>query len=692
MKKFLYNRFLLIIIGIGLFAALIIAGQRYVVESNNVQVDIAVDFRDIAELAAIEGAELDDVLKQVKDAGITSLAVYDSTLERLNRAGKVFAIDGSEILSNYQSGTLSNDLWRQTIEFGYIEPNRVYVIGGDLESYNDTKEALFQRLGSERVKVFAVGGIEVIEVKGYYGELMKMPLGLPRDEMNEARAAGFMILARPMNFHKCTAENIQFVFERLKNYPISEIVFDGPEVLGASNFLDLTAEKFSERNLTFGVIEHFTQLKFYPQTGMYYLAQRIGEDHVARLYAIPKDEQPKLLLDAAVNRWSTTDRERNIRINLLRPYGKPLPEMTLLETNLKYFREVHDVLERDGFTFGKAGTFENYYPNIILRVLVIVGVVAAGVLYLSLVSRRLNRNPKFQLQLFAVLAILAAIPLVMGAGGKIRLLAAFFSASLFPALAIIWQLDLLRVVQYKIRIQNRVTRLKENLSTLQIVLTSAFALLVTGLLSLTGAAYLSGALSDVSYFLEFEIFRGIKLTFVLPMILVAVAFLQRFNIVDEVRKNVPAVQQIKELLDKSITVKIFLALMVVLGAFVVLIARSGHTSGMPVSGVEIKIRAMLEQMFYARPRSKEIFFGHPAFMLAFAAFLKRFPKMICFVLVMAATIGQGSMVETFAHMRTPILMSFMRGLDGLIPGAIIGAVLIVFLQIFFGRKRDAESK
>ena len=689
MKKFLYNRFLLIIIGIGLFAALIIAGQRYVVESNNVQVDMAVDFRDIAELAAIEGAELDDVLKQVKDAGITSLAVYDSTLERLNRAGKVFAIDGSEILSNYQSGTLSNDLWRQTIEFGYIEPNRVYVIGGDLESYNDTKEALFQRLGSERVRVFSVGGIEVIEVKGYYGELMKMPLGLPRDEMNKTRVAGFMILARPMNFHKCTAENIQFVFDRLKNYPISEVVFDGPEVLGASNFLDLTAEKFSQRNLTFGVIEHFTQLQFYPQTGMYYLAQKIGEDHVARLYAIPKDEQPKLLLPAAVNRWSTTDRERNIRINLLRPYGKPLPEMTLLETNLKYFREVHDVLERDGFTFGKAGTFENYYPNIILRLLVIIGVVAAGVLYLSLVSRRLNRNPKFQLQLFALLAILAATPLVMGAGGKIRLLAAFFSASLFPALAIIWQLDLLRVVQYKIRIQNRVTRLKENLSTFQIVWTSAFALLVTGLLSLTGAAYLSGSLSDVSYFLEFEIFRGIKLTFVLPMILVAVAFLQRFNIVDEVRKNVPAVQQIKELLDKSITVKVFLALMVVLGAFVVLIARSGHTSGMPVSGVEIKIRAMLEQMFYARPRSKEIFFGHPAFMLAFAAFLKRFPKMICFVLVMAATIGQGSMVETFAHMRTPILMSFMRGLDGLIPGAIIGAVLIVFLQIFFGRKRDA---
>ncbi len=690
MKKFSYNRTLVIIICVGLFAALIIAGQRYFVESENMQVDLAVDYQSVVDLAEREGLEFDDVLKMTKEAGITSLAIYDSSLEKLARTGKIFTLAGSEILANYQSGTLTNELWRQTIEFGLVSPNRVYVIGGDLDSYYDTKEALVQRLGEERVKIFAVGGIEVIEVKGQFGALMKMPLGLPRDEMNKARAAGFTILARPMNFQKCTAENVQFFFDRIESYPISEIVFDGPEVLGASNFLDLTAANMIRRKLTFGVIEHFSQLKFYPQLGMEYLAQKIGKDHVARLYAIPKDEQPKLELSTAINRWSTTDRERNIRVNLLRIYEKPEHEMSLLETNMKYFREVRAVLEKDGFTFGKAGTFENYYPNVILRALVIIGVVAAGVLYLSLISRRLNRNRKFQLQLFAVLAIIAAIPILLDAGGKVRVLAAFMSANLFPALAIIWQLDLLRVIQYKVRIQNRTRRLKENLSTLQIVWISGFALLVTGIMSLTGAAYLSGALSDVSYFLEFEIFRGIKLTFILPLILVAIAFLQRFNVVDELRKNVPATQQVKELLDKPISLKIFLALMIVAGAFVVLIARSGHTSGMPVSGAEIKIRALLEQMFYARPRSKEIFFGHPAFMLAFAAFLKRFPKMICFLLVMAGTIGQSSMVETFAHMRTPIFMSFMRGLDGLIPGAIIGAVLIVCLQFFLNKVYTKE--
>mgnify|MGYP006916040231 CR=1 FL=1 len=682
MKRFLYNRTLLIIIGVGLFASLIIAGQRFFVESENMQVDLAVDYQSIADLAEREGLEIEDVLNMTKETGITSLAIYDSTLEKLVRKGKVFTLAGSEILANYQTGTLSNELWRQTIEFDLIAPNRVYVIGGDLGSYYDTKEALIQRLGNDRVKIFSVGGIEVIEVRAQFGELMKMPLGLPHDEMNKARAAGFTILARPMNFRKCTAENVQFFFDRISNYPISEIVFDGPEVLGASNFLDLTAKNFSARKITFGVIEHTSQLKFYPQLGMEYLSEKIGKDHVARLYAIPKDEQPKLEMAAAVNRWSTTDRERNIRINLLRIYEKAEHEMTLLETNMKYFREVHDVLEKDGFTFGKAGTFDNYYPNVFLRALVIIGVAAAGVLYLSLISRRLNRNRKLQLQIFAVFAIMTALPVLMEAGGKIRILAAFFSANLFPALAIIWQLDLLRIIQCKIRLQKKSAR---TISTFQLVWISGFALLVTGVLSLTGAAYLSGALSDVSYFLEFEIFRGIKLTFILPPILVAVAFLQRFNIVDEVRRNVPATQQIKELLNKSISVKFFLGLMVVVGALVILIARSGHTSGMPVSDFEIKIRALLEQIFYARPRSKEIFFGHPAFMLAFAAFLKKFPKMICFALIMAATIGQSSMVETFAHMRTPIFMSFMRGLDGLIPGAIIGALLIVCLQLFLNK-------
>ena len=62
-------------------------------------------------------------------------------------------------------------------------------------------------------------------------------------------------------------------------------------------------------------------------------------------------------------------------------------------------------------------------------------------------------------------------------------------------------------------------------------------------------------------------------------------------------------------------------LLVVLVAGVVFVARSGHTSGMPVSQTELRFRAFLEQAFYARPRTKELMIGHPAFMLAAMAAL-----------------------------------------------------------------------
>ena len=53
------------------------------------------------------------------------------------------------------------------------------------------------------------------------------------------------------------------------------------------------------------------------------------------------------------------------------------------------------------------------------------------------------------------------------------------------------------------------------------------------------------------------------------------------------------------------------------------------------------------------------------------------------------------MVETFAHMRTPIYMSFVRGVDGAILGGIIGAVLmalVAFWQTILMRAQKYMAK
>ena len=669
MKKFHYHPILLAAILIGFIASLVIGFQRHAVEENSRTVELAIDYEGLLELAAREGLPAEEVLAQAKEAGITSLAVYETTFKKFNVNGKAVALTGADILARYHSGMMTNPLWRALVEEGRVVGTEIYIVGPDPVAYAELKDDLMRRFGPARVTVHTIGTDEVIAVKDYYEAFEKRDIGLPADEMRAVNAAGFDVIARPSNYHAATPDDVRAVFARLDGIRVSDVVFSGAETLGAPKALQTTIDEMRARGLTLGLIEGVTQLQFYRQQGMDEIAAGVGYDHVARLYSIPKDELKKLKIDAAVERWVTTDEERNIRINLLRIYEEPAPNMSLLETNLKYFSDTRAALEARGFQIGRAGSFGSYEPSRVLRALVIMGVAAAGVLYLSLVVPALNRRKRVLMLFFAVAALIAMMPILIGAGSKIRLAAALASANLFPALAVIGLLDLLRG-----------RRFQKDAPAWRIIVAGLVLLGITSALSLIGASYLSGALTDTRYLLEFDIFRGIKLTFVLPMILVAAAFLQRFDIFDgQFDASAGVLGQVREILATPVRVGSLLGGLLLLGGLVVLVLRSGHTSGMPVPGIELKMRAALEQLFYARPRTKEFMIGHPAFLLAVYAAAQRWRTWIIFALVLAATIGQGSMVETFAHMRTPIEMSFVRGIGGIFLGGIIGAVLVALV-------------
>ena len=644
MKKFYYHPILLAAILIGFVASVVIGFQRHAVEVNSRTVELAIDYEGLLELAQREGLPADEVLAQAKEAGITSLAVYETTFKKFNANGKAAVLSGADILARYHSGMLMDPRWRTLVDEGKIVGTEVYVVGNDPETYAQLKDDLLRRFGAERVTVDTVGGEEVIAVKAFYEGFLKQNIGMPADEMRA-------------------------VFDRMEGIRVSAIVFSGQETLGAPKALQTTIDEMKERRLTLGLIEGITQLQFYRQQGMDEIAKGLGEEHVARLYAIPPDEQKKLKIAEAVERWVTTDEERNIRINLLRIYDTPAPNMSLLETNMKYFTDTRKALEAHGFAIGHAGTFADYAPSRLLRALVIMGVAAAGVLYLSLVIPALNRRRRVVLLAFVVLALIGMMPVLLGAGSKIRVLAALASANLFPALAITGLLDLLGG-----------RRFAKDTPTWRIIVAGWVLLGITSALSLVGAGYLSGSLVDTRYLLEFDIFRGIKLTFVLPMVLVAIAFMQRFDIFDgQFDASAGVLGQVREILATPVRIGSLLGGLVLIGALIVLVLRSGHTSGLPVPGIELKMRAALEQLFYARPRTKEFMIGHPAFLLALYAAAQRWRTWIIFALVLVATIGQGSMVETFAHMRTPIEMSLVRGIGGIFLGGAIGAVLVALV-------------
>ena len=669
MKKFHYHPILLAAILVGFIASLLIGMERHAVEEDSRTVELAIDYEGLLELAAREGLPAEEVLAEAKAAGITSLAVYETTFKKFNENGKANAVKGADILAAYHTGTLTDPRWRTLVEDGKIVGTEIYVVSHDPVTYAELKEDLLRRFGAARITVLTVGTDEVIAVKDLYEVFLKRNIGLPSDEMRAVNAAGFDVIARPSNYYDCTPDDVHAVFARMDGIAVSAIVFSGPVTLGVPKALQTTIDEMRERRLSLGLIEGVTQLQFYKQQGMDEIAEGVGYDHVARLYSIPLDELKKLKIDAAVERWETTDEERNIRINLLRIYEEPAPSMTLLETNMKYFADTRAALEAKGFKIGRAGMFASYEPSRVLRALVIMGVAAAGVLYLSLVIPALNRRRKVVLLCFAVAALISMMPILIGAGSKVRLVAALASANLFPALAIVALLDLLRT-----------RRFPKDTPLWRILVAGLVLLGITSALSMIGASYLSGALADTRYLLEFDIFRGIKLTFVLPMILVAAAFLQRFDIFDgQFDASAGVLGQLREIMGTPVRVGSLLGGLVLLGALVVLVLRSGHTSGMPVPGIELKMRAALEQLFYARPRTKEFLIGHPAFLLALYGAARQWKTWIIFGLVLAATIGQGSMVETFAHMRTPVEMSLVRGIGGVFLGGAIGAVLVALV-------------
>ena len=183
MKKFLYNRILIAAIFIGLIASLIIAYQRHVVETKNMQIDVAVDYDSLWNLAEREGLSLDDVLVAAKEAGITSIAVYDTNFTKLAGRGKVVVLPGHNILSNYYSGSAVDPNWRKLIEAGAIDPNKVYIIGHDMNAYAEAREDLIRRVGAKRVNILNVGDNEVLEVKAQYGPFMAYNLGMPTEEL-----------------------------------------------------------------------------------------------------------------------------------------------------------------------------------------------------------------------------------------------------------------------------------------------------------------------------------------------------------------------------------------------------------------------------------------------------------------------------------------------------------------------------
>jgi hypothetical protein len=326
--------------------------------------------------------------------------------------------------------------------------------------------------------------------------------------------------------------------------------------------------------------------------------------------------------------------ERGIRIMYLRPYTEEQMGNMVENTSLM-ISTLRSSLEAEGYTIAPLGFLESSYrTHTLLRALSAAGIIAAlGLLALMYPGAW---GP------FIALAV-AGIGLAAGGPGWDAL--ALIAALVFPVLGYAF--------------------LKERLATLG----------VATLVSLAGAVLLAAVGSDHDTMMAITPFRGVGATLVIPPLLFALHYALRFK---------RPVQWVRDLAVQPLTVGLVSVVLIAVAAVGLVLLRRGNFPIIGASEAELALRNWLNELF-VRPRFKELI-GHP---LAVAGLLgPQLPAWLRGGLLTAGVVAQASILNSFSHYHTPLLISLQRTVIALVLGLLAGLLLSLLLKaaIRLGRR------
>ena len=482
-------------------------------------------------------------------------------------------------------------------------------------------------LGSGQVAVYG----DFVYTELPYERLRRLSLGFSPELVAAIDSAGLAFL--PV-FSPYTGSSVRSFSEYLKTREFAGVMFTGNRLAESLDDVQELAAVIAERELTIYWLQRSDTLRGYvPLEGIEQVLN--PQSRIVRSYRISRAEtdNPQVNPENMVSRWLGSIKEYNTRAIYMRPFYRGDD----ISFNADYVALMVDTATRAGFTLGPAEPFARYYPFWGLQMLVGAGI---GLLALTVALRyglwRWLAMAGFLAVLLSQVALFTPLNvqwrLVLGLGGSI--VASFAGISLFAKGKAPWL----------------------SFITIQAA-TISFALLT--------ASYLS----DYDFIAEFEFFRGVKLQYTLPLfILAALLWLPRWRTLPR-----EVFQEIKRV---GLWVTLALGAISVAALFFY-IRRSGHVHS--VSQLELGLRFWLDEVLIARPRFKELV-AHPILMLALF-YRPRLSKVTYEVALVAAAVGQVSIVNTFMHLRTPLALSLLRVFHGLWIGALIGVLGIVIVEI-----------
>jgi hypothetical protein len=549
------------------------------------------------------------------------MAMFESTLDELVKARRIMVFSSLEV-AKLNSTVVTNS------------GNYTYLAFTSAENEAQLKpmiEAAFRKLDVP-VASWQYQDHGGLAIGMGMEEAMMKPMPLDPIAFQMLREKGFTILPRLSDNIPYDQEEMDQLLAFFAENGVNRILFDGEAVKGfnedpTKHSLQGFADLLKKYNIGIAAIENLKA----PQKGFNKLAYLI-DYNVVRLHSLSDAEasQDKMTL---ADRFVLATKDRNIRMVYLNASASKDAAKAAITNpidnligSLQAPGNALQRIENNGFELGQAEAFTIHDASWqrYLKALVVVGSAGLYVLKPVLLEQAL----------------------------------ALFVAISAPTIAMVLAIRKVQELREK----------HPNLSGGRRLTHTIVLYIKTSLLSLFAVPFVIALLNNITYSLVLNQFRGVSLLHLAPILLIAVyVFLYRGNSVWE---------ELRKWLSMRITV-LWVVVAAVLGvAALYYLSRTGN-AGTLLPG-EAAFRSFLENTFGVRPRNKEFLLAHPLFIVGlFAAFRYRWAMFAMIIAVM----GQLSMVDTFAHIHTPAVLSLIRDVLGLGLGLVIGLIAVLVWQI-----------
>ena len=650
-------------------------------ESQNKSVVLSLLYNDIRN--KLNKTDLANAMEQYKSSGINTVSIMEDDVNSLVARGDLTCIKYNVLHHKYD---------QQSIDIAnFIEQNCPDV---SFDSYIllVSKDEIKQKLAYAMPKKYTendygfAGTFDDLDLYVLYDgriQLWNYTLGYDENVIDSLYNEGFNIsLIYKVKNYQNTAylEDIERIVKKydVEYFNIKEGAQENEDLEKVDENYKFIANMINSNDMTLVVTENTDQLSNQKCFGYQHIFDEVmkGSKKVLRSYETYDDSQSdETNYKHRTTQFFNSTVDRNIRfITITQIAVADITFEKCAELTLKATNEYIESISKEGYTVNGKASPVDYFAN---KELNGAASVVIAIMYLLIMLEIILGKKDIRLTISAIILS------ILGFGATFVMPASLLA--LYPtAFCMIQSCFAMTVVLWFIK------KCKDKLNSVVLAICSVAVILFVLLLS---AVAMGTMLSGISYHMNNDIFRGIKLSLIVPVFYTAILYY--FMFIKTEKSSM--LQDVGKVFMADIKVYWVLIGAVIMGVGLYYIIRSGNVN--KISGLEQAMRTTLTEIFPARPRTKEFLIGYPALVLLTYYMKNHKIHVINWILSVAAAILAASVTNSFCHVFTDFTFIVSRTMNGMLIGLmvsfaayIVNLALVKIVTEIFKRLKSSEMK